>query len=96
MSCHGQKNKKLQKWLGNSFSPYQIGPVRKISCVYPKSPQILLFGYLIPALLKAEALRAFEKWKAKLRSGCKKECTPETGLDLGARPGEVVCFGEPC
>ena len=46
--------------------------------------------------LSAEALRAFEKWKAKLRSGRKKECTPETGLDLGARPGEVVCFGEPC
>ena len=88
--------KKMQKWLGNSFSPHQIGPVCKISCFYPKSPRILLFGYLIPALLKAEALRAFEKWKAELSSGRKKECTPETGLGLGARPGEVFCFGEPC
>ena len=32
MSCHGQKNKKMQKGLGNSFSPHKIGPVCKISC----------------------------------------------------------------
>ena len=32
-SCqNGPKKKNLQKGLGNSFSPHQIGPVCKISC----------------------------------------------------------------